>query len=346
MKAFALAAWALLLTAQVQAGNWFLIDLQGQRPNRSAFLAEFDRVQRRLDDSVDPSRPPPPGQPLPMVHRLQVIAVHESVERADTTQFIVELRCAAGQARLAQVTAWGRNGKAQPQPPMDWAPVGQGWLDAARLIACDEPRWRAALEADRKGGRPVALGAIGLLPFGEHVIGTQLSDAVWSQLWVDGQRPAYANEGTPADLERRKREGQALLAQGAARLEQEAEDQKALMEITERFNARLARMQTKVVQAFQGLAGRTEDGVVKALGAPASMTRSSGQTRMVYEEEGLRSGVVQTPVAVLNGHGAVIGQSTQMQVQTQREVCQRILLLKPIGSKPEPRVYDFQSVCR
>lgn len=343
------ARWAAvmaLVSVQAQAGNWFLIDLQGQRPQRTAYLAEFDRVQRRLDDGFDPARLALPGQPLPFVQRLQVIAVHEAPERADTSQFLVELRCTAGQARIAQVTAWERNGKPQQKPPTDWGPVGKGWLGAAHLIACDEARWQTALETDRRNPRPTALAELGLVYFGEHVIGTQLSDAVWTRLWTDGQRPAYTNEGTAAELDRRKREGQALLAQGAAQLEQQAEDTKALMEVTERFNARLARMNSDVVRAFGGLAGRTEQGVAQAIGAPASLTRSGSQVRMVYDEEGLHSDIVHSPVAVVTGQGAVVGHSTRTHVQTRREVCQRILFLKPIGSNPEPRVYDFQSVCK
>lgn len=339
------AAPALLTATPIHAGQWLLIDLQGQAPQRIAFAAEADRVQRRLDDGVDPTRPPAMGQPIPFVHRLLVVAVHEAPHQPDSMHFQVELRCAAGQARIAQVTAWGRDGKSTNRPATQWGPIGKGWLDGARLIACEPERWQAAWESDRKRGQAQALGTIGLMPLGERVPGTDLVDAVWQQLWPDGQRPAYANDATPAELEARKRAGQAVLAQGAATLEQEATDLKALMTVTEKFNARLQRMPDTVVRAFQGMAGRTEAQVVQALGPPAGVTRAEGQVRMVYEEEGLRSGVVDSPVTVLNRAGQVVGQSTQAELRTQRVRCQRVLLLQPIGSKPEPRVADFQSLC-
>ncbi len=328
------------------AGNWLLIDLQGQKPQRSVWVAELESLQRRLDDGVDPLRPPPPGAPLPLVHRLLVVAVHEAPERPDVTHFHVELRCAAAQARLAQVTDWHRDGSPKRHPPTAWAPIGQGWLAGARLLACDEPRWQHALQAARSRGNPQPLAELGLMDLGLRLIGTDLADAVWETVLRDGQRPAYANADSPADLERRQREGRARLAAGAAQLEQEARNQRALMEVTERFNARLARMPDTVVRAFQGLAGRTEAELVRAMGPPADVVRAEGRISLVFEEEGRRHGVVDTPVAIVNRHGQAIGQSTQAQLQTQATHCRRVLILQAIGSKPEPRVVDFESICR
>lgn len=344
--AWALSAALLDIPGAAGAAQWLLFDLQGQAPQRVAYLAEARPAQTRLDDGVDPSRPPPPGQPLPLVHRLLVVAVHEAADRPDTLHFQVELRCPAGQARFAQVVGWGRDGRATPMPATAWGPVGRGWVSGAQLVACEPERWQAAWESDRRrGGASRALAALGLLPLGDRVIGTDLVDAVWQQVWPDGQRPAYANDASPAELAARKRAGQAQLARGAAALEQEAADLQALMAATERFNARLQRMPDTVVRAFQGMTGLTEAQVVKAWGPPAQVTRAEGQVRLVFQEAGLRSGVTDTPVSVVNGNGQVVGQTVQSSVTTQRVRCQRALLLQAIGSKPEPRVVDFQSLC-
>lgn len=327
-----LGALALAAAGSLQAAPWVLLAEQGQAPQRTAWVTEAGPTQRRLDDGVDPARLSASGAPLSFVLRLRVVAVHEAPERPDSTHLILELRCGAGQARVAAATAWGRDGRASPQPTTPWAPVAAGWQERAARLACDAA-------ADSGPART------GLRALGDRVIGTDLIDAVWQQVWPDGQRPAYANTLSADALAERKQAGQRELAQGAARLEQEAADQRALMEVSERFNGRLQRMPDTVVRAFQGMAGWTQDQVLQAWGAAAEIRRSEGQVRIERVEEGLRHSAQDAPVAVVGAQGQVLGQSRQTVLRTDRTVCRRVLILQPIGSKPEPRVVDFQSLC-
>lgn len=124
-----LCALALAVAGPLQAAPWVLLAERGQAPQRTAWVAEAGPMQRRLDDSVDPARPPAPGAPLAFVLRLRVVAVHESSQLPDSTHLMLELRCGAGQARVAAATAWGRDGRASPQPTTPWAPFEAGWQD-------------------------------------------------------------------------------------------------------------------------------------------------------------------------------------------------------------------------
>lgn len=352
------AVVVMLSAAPASAADWVLLASEGTRPDRSVYLADSGYISKRPPDDISPEelaqrsrqyKSPADFLDAQMLRGITVVQALESAKEPDTINYNLEFKCADNLVRIAEATAWNRDGSSQTKSRPAWIRVPSGWIEGARIIACDEAAWKRTFGKSNDEPRKwAALESTGLRYFGKFGIGTALPDAVWAKLWADGARPAYANDPTMTaeQREKKRQEAVATLGKGVELLQKESDKMKDELVMTEQFERALKVASSDFRREMSGMAGRTESQIVDLWGPPATVSESQGRRRLTYTFAGSTTGVESKPVAIVNQKGGVVGQTTQLEVVTRAATCERVLFLREGGRFPGYRLYDFHVSCR
>jgi hypothetical protein len=340
------------------AAEWVLLASEGTLPHRSVFLADSGYISKRPPDDISPEelaqrarqyKSPADFLNAQMLRGITIVQVLEDAKEPDTINYNLEFKCADNLVRIAEATAWNRDGTSQTKRRPEWIRVPPNWIEGARIIACDEAAWKRTFGKSEDAPRQwSALESTGLRYFGKFGIGTALPGAVWAKLWADGARPAYADDKTLTAEQREKKvqEAVATLGKGVEQLQKESDKMKDELVMDEQFERALKAASSDFRREMSGMAGKTESQIVDLWGPPASVSEANGRRRLTYTFAGTTTGVEGRPVAIVNRQGGVVGQITQNEVVTRAATCERVLLLREGGRFPGYRLYDFQVSCR
>jgi len=348
----------LAIARPAAAADWVLLASEGTRPDRSVYLADSGYISKRPPDDISPEelsqrarqfKSPADFLDAQMLRGITVVQALESAKEPDTINYNLEFKCADNLVRIAEATAWNRDGSSQTKNRPAWIRVPSGWIEGARVIACDEAAWKRTFgKSDDEPRKWAALESTGLRYFGKFGIGTALSNAVWAKLWADGARPAYANDPTMTaeQREKKRQEAVATLGKGVELLQKESDKMKDELVMDEQFERALKAASSDFRREMSGMAGKTESQIVDLWGPPATVSEAQGRRRLTYTFAGTTTGVESKPVAIVNQKGGVVGQTTQLEVVTRAATCERVLFLREGGRFPGYRLYDFQVSCR
>jgi hypothetical protein len=209
------------------------------------------------------------------------------------------------------------------------------------LVGSEGQRWEPAIDALRKRREPQALADLDMVYAGNHALGTSLSDLSWAWFWQDGARPAYSTHKTAEELERRRQQALALLANTGRQVAQRAGTlQQGLQALDQElaFQSNLARhFQTKPEaqhRDFKGMAGWTEARLVAFWGPPSRIDDNPQERHLLYLAEDDRS----KSFAVRDGGGNEVAAAHYGEWRQ----CQLELVLRPGGGKPGLRLVDYR----
>ena len=199
------------------------------------------------------------------------------------------------------------------------------------MLACEEARWKKALESDRRRGQGQdELNKLGLVVVGDHVLPMGLNDLTFATIWRDGKEPEFTTNKSPAELARMRQEtiarGNAISAEMQAKeqgLRRDIESSQAeevfMAKIDKNFGAK------SYPKPFQNLVrsmkGWTEQEIIEAWGYPDD-ERHVGSNRMwvYYNQKDERVANVVSKY----GHVAVTGDLRE---------CELMLILREGGKK-------------
>lgn len=170
---------------------------------------------------------------------------------------------------------------------------------------------------------------------------TELSDLTWATFWKDGTRPEYTTRLTREELEKKRQQTLAMLADAGKKVSQQtakvrqdienADKEDAFMtQVSKAFKSKPAAQQ----QIFFGMEGWTEKEVVDFWGVPLSVRELSGTRQLdYYSQDDTRLNV-----ALVNGHGQVVstGQTGEL------HECEMSLILREGGGKSGYRLVDYR----
>jgi hypothetical protein len=344
--------------APASAADWVLLASEGTRPDRSVYLADSGYISKRPPDDISPEelaqrarqfKSPADFLDAQMLRGITVVQTLEGAKEPDTISYDLEFKCADNLVRIAQATAWNRDGTSQTRRRAEWIGVPGNWIEGARTIACNEAAWKRTFgKSEDEPRKWAALESTGLSYFGKFGIGTALPAAVWAKQWPDGTRPAYADDKTltAEQREKKRQEAVATLGKGVEQLQKESDKIKDELVMDEQFERALKATSSDFRREMSGMAGRTESQIVDLWGPPASVSEAQGRRRLTYTFAGTLTGVESRPVNVINRQGGVVGQVPRNEVVTCAATCERVLFLREGGRFPGYRLYDFQVSCR
>jgi hypothetical protein len=354
----AAAVVMLAVAHSASAAEWVLLASEGARPDRSVYLAESGSLSKRPPDDISPEelaqrarqfKSPADFLEAQMLRGITVVQTLESAKEPDTIQYDLEFKCADNLVRIAQATALNRDGSSQSKSRPAWIGVPSGWIEGARIMACNEAPWKRTFgKSEDEPRKWAALESTGLRYFGKFGLGTALPDAVWAKLWSDGSRPAYADDKTltAEQREKKRQEAVATLGKGVQQLQKESDKIKDELVMDEQFERALKATSSDFRREMSGMAGRTESQIIDLWGPPSSVSEAQGRRRLTYVFAGTLTGVESRPVNVINRQGGVVGQVPRDEVVTRAATCERVLFLREGGRFPGYRLYDFQVSCR
>ncbi len=347
MKLAALSIPLLLLTAvPARAGMWMMVYADGQKPDRTVYYAAFDDIQSRTSPEAFLAELQRTGDPIKAeaatkVNQIRVNQIHESAGGPWLTMFTLEFQCGSQQMRITQQEQhYRKNGRKQQVPGKDWGDITAPWQAQARLLACDEARWKKALEADRRRGTGQdELNKLGLVVVGDHVLPMGLNDLSFSTLWRDGAEPEFTTDKSPAELDRLRKEA---IARGEAiQSEMRGKEQALRKDVEsshaeESFMAQVDRNFSKksYPKQFQELVlsmkGWSEPEIIEVMGYPDDERQVGGNRLWVYygEKDERVANVVSK-----YGHVAVTGELRE---------CELTFVLREGGKKSGGRLFDYQ----
>jgi hypothetical protein len=354
----AAVAVTLSVARPAAAVDWILLASDGTRPNRSVYLADSGYISKRPPDDISPEelsqrarqfKSPADFLDAQMLRGITVVQTLEGAKEPDTISYDLEFKCADNLVRIAQATAWNRDGSSQTRRRPEWIGVPTNWIEGARIIACNEAPWKRTFgKSEDEPRKWAALESTGLRYFGKFGIGTALPAAVWAKLWADGSRPAYADDKTltAEQREQKRQEAVATLGKGVQQLQKESDKMKDELVMDEQFERALKAASSDFRREMSGMAGRTESQIVDLWGPPSSVSEAQGRRRLTYTFAGTLTGVESRPVNVINRQGGVVGQVPRDEVVTRAATCERVLFLREGGRFPGYRLYDFHVSCR
>lgn len=336
----------LLAVAPANAGMWMMVYAEGQKPDRTVYYAAFDDVQSRTSpeaflEALQRTGDPIKAEAATKVNQIRVNQIHEAAGGPWLTMFTLEFQCGSQQMRITQQEQhYRQNGRSQQVPGLDWSAITAPWQAQARLLACDEARWKKALEADRRRGQGQdELNKLGLVVVGDHVLPMELNDLSFATLWRDGTEPAFTTNKSPAELDRLRREtiarGEALSTEMRGKeqnLRRDIESSQAedafMAQVDRNFAAKKYPKQFKdLVHSMKGL---TEPEIIEVMGYPDGERLVGGDRLWVYYSE--KDERVANVVSKY-GHVAVTGELRE---------CELTFILREGGKKSGGRLFDYQ----
>lgn len=345
-KVAAVALALLTFSGQAAAGMWMMIYAEGQRPSRTAYYAAFDDIQSRTSPEAFLAELQRLGDPIKAeaatkINQIRVNQIHESASGPWLTMYTLEYRCSDQQVRITQKeNHFRQNGRSEAAAGSDWQAISTPWQAQSRMLACEETRWKKAMESDRRRGQGQdELNKLGLVVVGDHVLPMGLNDLSFATIWKDGKEPEFTTNKTAAELNRRRQEtverGNALLAEMQAKeqglrkdIESAKEEESFMAQVNRNFSSK------SYPKPFQDLVysmkGWTEQEIIDAWGYPDG-ERFVGTNRMwvYYNQKDERVANVVSKY----GHVAVSGDLRE---------CELMLILREGGKKPGGRLFDYQ----
>lgn len=337
---------ALVAIAPARAGEWVIVGTDGSRPDRTIWYTDFSSVTSRFAPGTDVAaaraRDPLAALEAARIMRIRAEQILENAQGPDRIQYSLEFKCQARQVSIPEVNAYFReNGRSETQSRPNWMPIPDGWLERAALIACQPEKWEPAIDALRKKRDSRALGELGLVYAGTHVMGTDLPDLSWSQFWKDGVRPEYTTNKSPEELERRRQQTLAMLADTNTKLGQRADALRQDLKSQDQelsFQSVVARTFRTKPEAqhryFNGMEGWSEDEIVKFWGPPSRTYENAQERHMLYlAEDDQRKSFV-----LVDGGGNAVSAAHYGELRQ----CELSFVLRTGGGKPGWRLVDYQ----
>lgn len=345
---FATLPITLLLFAATpaEAGMWMMVYAEGQKPERTVFYAAFDDVQNRTSPEAFLAELQRTGDPVAAeaktkVSQIRVNQIHESAGGPWLTMFTLEFQCGSQQMRVTQQEQHFRqNGRSQQLPGQDWGAITAPWQAQARMLACEEARWKKALEADRRRGQGQdELNKLGLVVVGDHVLPMGLNDLSFATLWRDTTEPAFTTDKSPDELARLRDEtiarGESIQAEMQAKeqvlrrdIEASRAEEEFMAQIDRNFSSKTYPKQFRdLVHSMKGFA---ESEIIEVMGYPDDERRIGSDRLWVYYSE--KDERVASVVSKY-GHVAVTGELRE---------CELSFVLREGGKKSGGRLFDYQ----
>lgn len=339
-------ALSLIAAPSAHAGMWMLVYAEGSRPARSAYYAAFDDVQSRTSPDeflaeLQRTGDPVKAEAATRISQIRVNQIHESASGPWLTMYTLEFRCGSQQMRMTgRENHYRQNGRVEPVAGHEWQPLSAPWHAQSWLVACDESRWKSALESDRRRGEGQdALNQLGLVVVGDHVLPMGLNDLTFATLWRDGSEPEFTTDKSPAELQRRRDEaiarGNALredlqeTEQGLRRGIASAQAEAAFMaDIDRNFAAKSYPLPFQ--DLVRGMKGWTEQEIIDVWGYPDDERMAGGHRMWVYftrKDERVAN------VVSKHGHVEVTGDLRE---------CALMFILQEGGDTPGGRLFDYQ----
>lgn len=336
----------LLAAAPARAGMWMMVYAEGQKPDRTVYYAAFDDIQSRTSPEAFLAALQRTGDAIKAeaatkVNQIRVNQIHEAASGPWLTMFTLEFQCGNQQMRITQQEQhYRQNGRLQQVSGQDWGAITSPWQTQARLLACDEARWKKALEADRRRGQGQnELNKLGLVVVGDHVLPMGLNDLSFATLWRDGTEPAFTTNKSPAELARLRNEtiarGESIRAELQAKeqgLRKDIEASQAedtfMAQIDKNFGAK--KYPKQFGDLIFSMKGWTEPEIIEVMGYPDGERRVGTDRLWVYYSE--KDERVANVVSKY-GHVAVTGELRE---------CELTFILREGGKKSGGRLFDYQ----
>ncbi len=329
-----------------KAGLWMMVYAEGEKPDRTVYYAAFDDIQSRTSPEAFLAALQRTGDAIKAeaatkVNQIRVNQIHEAASGPWLTMFTLEFQCGSQQMRITQQEQhYRQNGRSQQVPGQDWGAITAPWQAQARLLACDEARWKKALEADRRRGQGQnELNKLGLVVVGDHVLPMGLNDLSFATLWRDGTEPAFTTNKSPAELARVRNEAIARGESIRAELQAKEQGLRKDIEASQAEDAFMAQIDMnfgakKYPKQFRDLVfsmkGWTEPEIIEVMGYPDGERRVGTDRLWVYYNE--KDERVANVVSKY-GHVAVTGELRE---------CELTFILREGGKKSGGRLFDYQ----
>lgn len=342
----AFLALSLCAIFPAHAGMWMLVYAEGNRPSRVAYYAAFDDVQSRTSPEEFLTELQRTGDPIKAeaatkISQIRVNQIHESASGPWLTMYTLEFRCGSRQMRMTgREHHYRQNGRSEPAAGHGWQDISAPWHAQSRMLACEEARWKKALESDRRRGQGQdELNKLGLVVVGDHVLPMGLNDLTFTTIWRDGKEPEFTTNKSPAELARLRKDAVARADAIGSELQAKEQGLRSDIESSQAEEAFMAKVDRNFKaksypKPFQDLVrsmkGWTEQEIIEAWGYPDD-ERFVGSNRMwVYYN---RKDERVANVVSKYGHVAVTGDLRE---------CELMFILREGGKKRGGRLFDYQ----
>lgn len=368
----------LALSTAAQAAPYITIGSEPDGPpNRSIYVADFDFITRSLDGGGDAntmanaamqSANPLDFMEAKTIYKMNVYQVMEkggAITKGGPTNFIhyvLAFKCRDRLVNIEEATAYDRAGRTQKSSMTEWMPVPDNWVAQAYKIACKAPEWEKAMATARQMATNFQQGKksnkqqsdpfapLQMQMVGDYAAITDMIDQIWGRYWPDAKQPEYENTMSPAELEKYKAQKIAELEAQSKKLGQLANDIEGDLKMQDSMNRASDVAGRRFVQELQGMAGRSEEEVVAALGVPNTLNVNGNVRQLDWYWSEQTQEQVPITVDVIGGcsHGvcgAKIGETVEYQWQTVQVNCRRTLYFREGGTQPGYRLFDFRAGC-
>lgn len=340
MSTFKIAIWLSLLATQVvAAAPMGIIFVEGDKPARVVYTAEFLNVYSRASlDDLESGKS--------NIAEMRVIAVYENKKLPESTDMTLEFTCHKNQYRITMAHAMIRDGSEQ-FPTQNWqsySAAGSAWVMAAAKVACENEQVKLA--AKKTSGQDFsALDKLGILYIGD-LDRLQAVDATWKTILADGVRPAYAdkklsdaeiavyNKKIDEGLANAKKQNEAAMVMATAELgkmKEERKFKKGIAENNKKHTDAFGR-ESKQFKQLKWILGKTENDIIKHTVSPWNTSEAGGARFLTFYNEYAIDGVGY----VEDNNGNYVGTSTIV-------TCELIIELRRGGSSREYRAVDYSA---
>ncbi len=363
---FGLAAAGFATTTPADA--WMLIGSTGNRPDRVITYANASSRRDITDASVKASEimrdhdPKTIDKRMRQLRNIQVAVVQIFVNPTAPAILRMQLTfdCGASKRyRIHEAEAITRNKLRHRSSRPDWqATPGDGWINRAHFVACDEDIWQKpasddfeymrAQPTDRQAER-LKLPAHGIALVGDWdaAAGIGIIEFTWKTALSDGtyvpmhdRRSAAEEKIYQAQVAREEairaenRRAAPMVESMVAGLEGQLKGQVKGLDEEAKFQNQIAdnfrRIRSKYYGTFRGL---TEEQLVSLRGAPTMVSTHNGLRLLAYR----RTTDNRQEINLVDGKGNLVGRDVVGQVLN----CDVTFKLRVGGNNPQFRIVDL-----
>lgn len=341
-KILAILLLASLAPTPCAATPRAVIFIEGEKPSRVVFAAEFLDLQDRTDRASLLMHGQSGGdwQQQQKV-AMRVIAIYEDPGAPESTDMTVEFMCFQQRFRITSAHTMLRDGS-ERFPTQDWQSYGaasSAWPLVASEIACKNEIVRKAVDqvATSQGQQDFrALEKLGIFYIGEPDR-LETVDRVWQTFLSDGKRPDYAaRKLSDAEVA-------GYLAKIDENLKNLKKSNEAAMEIANvelrrmkderEFKKEIATNGAKHGKQLGWLLGQSEQAIVRVAGRPFDLLEDGDTRYLIYYDEYAKGGVGY----VRDTNRNYIGTSTTV-------TCEVRIEMRRGGSSDEYRAVDYRLI--